>query len=104
VVITALTHVNVAALIARALSRVQVPLIVTEHSAFSASHPYAERQSTARFLPPLMRWLYPKADFIVGVSQGVIDDLKKVLRSMLPSLGKGESRGQHSEWSSPTMT
>jgi len=104
VVITALTHVNVAALIARALSRIRVPLIVTEHSAFSASHPYAERQSTARFLPPLMRWLYPKADFIVGVSQGVIDDLKKVLRSMLPSLGKGESRGQHSEWSSPTMT
>ncbi len=80
VVITALTHVNVAALIARALSRVRVPLIVTEHSAFSASHPYAERQSTARFLPPLMRWLYPKADFVVGVSQGVIDDLKRVLR------------------------
>jgi len=80
VLITALTHVNVAALVARALSRVQVPLIVTEHSTFSASHPYAERQSTARFLPPLMRWLYPKADFIVGVSQGVVEDLKKVLR------------------------
>ena len=27
-----------------------------------------------------MRPLYPKADFIVGVSQGVVDDLKKVLR------------------------
>ena len=27
-----------------------------------------------------MRWLYPKADFVVGVSQGVIDDLKRVLR------------------------
>jgi len=80
VLITALTHVNVAALVARALSRVQVPLIVTEHSAFSASHPYAERQSTARFLPPLMRWLYPQADFIVGVSQGVVEDLKRVLR------------------------
>jgi len=80
VLITALTHVNVAALVARALSRVQVPLIVTEHNTFSASHPYAERQSTARFLPPLMRWLYPKADFIVGVSQGVVEDLKKVLR------------------------
>ncbi|MEM2266052.1 MAG: glycosyltransferase [Candidatus Hadarchaeales archaeon] len=79
-----LTHINVAALLARMLARVQVPVIVTEHNTFSAAHPYAERKSTSRFLPLLMRLLYPKASFIVGVSQGVVDDLKKVLRFHSP--------------------
>ncbi|MEM3434403.1 MAG: glycosyltransferase [Candidatus Methanomethyliaceae archaeon] len=81
-----LTHINVAALLARMLARVQVPVIVTEHNTFSAAHPYAERKSTGRLLPLLMRLLYPKASFIVGVSQGVVDDLKKVLRFESPKL------------------
>lgn len=79
VLITALTHVNIVALLARTISGVRIPIIVTEHSNFSAAHPFAERKLMSKFFPPLMRWLYPKADFVVGVSQGVIDDLKKVL-------------------------
>ncbi len=79
IVIGVLSHLNVTILLARGISRAKIPVIVTEHGNFSAAHPYAERY-TAKLLPPLMRWLYPRASFIVGVSQGVVDDLKKVLR------------------------
>ncbi len=70
VLITASTHVNVAALLARAIARTRIPIIVTEHSNFSTAHPHAERKLTSKLLPPLMRLFYPRASFIVGVSQG----------------------------------
>ncbi len=79
VLITAPTHVNVAALLARAISGTRIPIIVTEHNHFSTAHPHAERKFMSRLLPPLMRLFYPRASFIVGVSQGVVEDLKKVL-------------------------
>lgn len=79
VLIGVLTHINVAALLACILTRVHTSVVVTEHSTFSAAYPYAERRLTSKLLPFLMRLLYPKASFIVGVSQGVIVNLKKVL-------------------------
>ena len=79
VIISNLSHLNVMLLFARILSRKQVKIIAVEHNNFSTVIRNTSKFSP-KFLPPLMRWLYPKADFIVGVSQGVVEDLKKVLR------------------------
>nr|BAL55462.1 glycosyl transferase family 1 [uncultured Acetothermia bacterium] len=79
VLITAGTHVSIAALIARLLSRSKIPVIVTEHTIFSLAFPFAERRFTSKLLPFLMRRLYPTATYIVGVSQGVVEDLRKIL-------------------------
>ena len=79
VIISNLSHLNVMLLFARILSRKQVKIIAVEHNNFSTVIRNTSKFSP-KFLPPLMRWLYPKADFIVGVSQGVVEDLKRVLR------------------------
>lgn len=78
VIFSNLSHLNVMLLLARGLANVRTRVVAVEHNTFSIT-----LQNTSKllpkFLPPLMRWLYPKADFVVGVSQGAIDDLKKVL-------------------------
>ncbi|MEO0278167.1 MAG: glycosyltransferase [candidate division WOR-3 bacterium] len=75
-----LSHINVTAFLARMLAGIRIPIVVTEHNTFSVAHPYAERKTTSKLLPFLMRLFYPQASCIVGVSRGVVDDLKKVLR------------------------
>ena len=70
--LSSLKHVNVVALIARQLSRVPVRLVVGEHNTLSQS---CKTGLKDRLLPHLMRLLYPKADLVVAVSQGVADDL-----------------------------
>jgi glycosyltransferase involved in cell wall biosynthesis len=78
VVISNLSHLNVLLLFARMLSRVPTGVIAVEHNTLSIVLENTPKLSP-RLLPSLMRLLYPKASFIVGVSQGVVDDLKKVL-------------------------
>ena len=70
--LSSLKHVNVVAVIARQFSRVPVRLVVGEHNTLSQS---SKNGLKDRFLPHLMRLLYPRADLVVAVSQGVADDL-----------------------------
>ena len=77
VVLSALDYVNVTTLAAVALSRVDVPVVVSERNTLSA----ALTQSTglrSRWLPQLIRWAYPRADAVIAVSEGVADDLQQV--------------------------
>jgi glycosyltransferase involved in cell wall biosynthesis len=71
-----MNHANVAAVLARDLARSSTKLAVVEHSTLSASKSKFFR---GRFLPLVMRGLYPRADAIVGVSQGVSTDLERQL-------------------------
>jgi glycosyltransferase involved in cell wall biosynthesis len=71
--ISQMCHANVIALVARDLARTNTPLIAVEQANLSNSKSHLMR---ANFVPPLMKWLYPRAEAIVGVSQGVIDDLE----------------------------
>jgi len=73
VIISNLSHLNVILLLARTFSGRQIKIIAVEHNNFSTVIRNTSKLSP-KLLPPLMRWLYPKADFIVGVSQGVVDD------------------------------
>jgi glycosyltransferase involved in cell wall biosynthesis len=80
-VLSAMTHANLAAIVAVAISAIHTRLVVTEHQHLSTylAGPTARR---ARLFPLLIRLLYPRAARVVAVSQGVADDLAE--RAMLP--------------------
>jgi len=69
-------HANVIATIARKVAGTNTRLILVEHNTLSA----AKTTSVAdRVVKRLMRWVYPLADVIIGVSQGVSLDLEHQL-------------------------
>ncbi len=76
VIISHLGHANVIALIAKKLAGIDTKIIVVEHNTFSVAKSSLFR---GHFIPPLMKWLYPQADTIVGVSQAVARDLERGL-------------------------
>jgi glycosyltransferase involved in cell wall biosynthesis len=73
-VFSALDYVNVVTVAARALSRVDVPLVVSERNTLSAAVAHTSSRRT-KLMPTLIRWTYPRAEAVVAVSQGVADDL-----------------------------
>lgn len=78
-VLSALPHVNVAAILAVGLARTGTRVVITEHS--YPEHARREQSlSLARFGFSLMPWLYRRADEIVAVSRGVADNLADVAR------------------------
>jgi glycosyltransferase involved in cell wall biosynthesis len=67
-----MNHANIAAIAAKELARSKTKLVVVEHETLSASKSELRR---SKLLRPMMKLLYPRADTIVGVSQGVAADL-----------------------------
>lgn len=76
--LSALSHANVIAVLARMLARVNVRLVVSERSNLSMSS-RQPRNWRGRAVLPLMRWVYRKTDGVVTVSKGVADDLAKTI-------------------------
>ena len=83
--ISAMSHVNIAAIAAVKLARVPTVLTVSERNNFSVMLAGATRWRS-RALPLLLRYLYPLADSVTAVSQGVADDLCVVLRRPVESI------------------
>lgn len=77
--ISAQSYANIISILAKFISRCQTKLVVTERLVMSSATAAAKNRRE-RLLPTLMRWLYPKADAIVGNSQAVAVDLVKFLR------------------------
>ena len=76
VLLSALNYTNIAALLARGLS-VQPPrLVISVHNHLSTVAAHAPHE---RRVLQLARWFYPEADRIVAVSDGVADDLARVI-------------------------
>ncbi|MUG92018.1 glycosyltransferase [Scytonema sp. UIC 10036] len=71
-----MSHANVVAVSAKKLARTKTKLVLVEHNTLSVEKSKLFR---ARFVPPFMKWLYPNADAIVGVSKGVAEDLQAQL-------------------------
>jgi glycosyltransferase involved in cell wall biosynthesis len=67
-----MSHANIAAMLAIKIARVKTQIVLVEHNTLSVSRSKLVR---SKFLPNLMKWLYPHADNIVGVSEGVAQDL-----------------------------
>jgi glycosyltransferase involved in cell wall biosynthesis len=74
VLLSSMSHANVVALWARALSRVSVPVVVTVHNTLSITSRNA-KAAHGRLWPYLIRAFYPRADAIVAVSRAAADDL-----------------------------
>ena len=69
-----LDHTNVLALCARRLARYQGRVIVVEQNTLSAAATNGTSRRD-RMMPAIARHVFPWADFVVGVSEGVVDDL-----------------------------
>ena len=74
VVVSALSHMNLAAIAACRMLRPRMPVVVTQHNHLSTFTAHAQVRRD-RVMPTLIRCSYPWADRIVAVSQGVADDL-----------------------------
>jgi glycosyltransferase involved in cell wall biosynthesis len=76
VLMTALVHVNIAALLARLTAPGTTRVVLTEHNQISMNIPPSP-SFTLRFAYRLVPLLYPRASRIIAVSDGVADDLSR---------------------------
>jgi glycosyltransferase involved in cell wall biosynthesis len=81
VLISQQAFLNLAAILGRMLVRSKTKLIISEHSTISYKV-YTEHKGDVkfRFLPFLIRLLYPRADGLVTTSPGVLQDLMQTIR------------------------
>lgn len=79
VLLSATHFINEIAILAKHLSRTSTRVVVTEHTTISVEAKRVE-QISSRLIPLISRILYPWADGIVAVSQGVANDLVKVTK------------------------
>ena len=77
-------YVNICLLAASLISGRKTPIIVTEHNHLSTKKPsegkFIRKKLFHLFSRTLIRFLYPYADHIVGVSKGVANDLQKTAK------------------------
>ena len=77
--ISALEDPNTLAIIAKILARVPTRIVVTVHNHLTR-YSTQSKELKRKLTPWFVRWLFPFADEIVAVSQGVADDAAKVSR------------------------
>lgn len=78
VLLSAMGHVNVVALLARWLANAPTRIVVSERSNFSVSSSYSNG-FRSRITRILIKWLYPYSDGVIAVSLNVADDLAKCI-------------------------
>ncbi|MFP6604473.1 MAG: glycosyltransferase [Pirellulaceae bacterium] len=77
ILLSHLSHANLAAVLARKRSRTSTRLVLVEHLTMSA---YRGERFRDRFIRPLARLLYRSAEAVVAVSEGAARDLEQQLR------------------------
>jgi len=81
-ILSVMNHANVIALAARKCAGTQTRLVVSEHAHLSAALQRTIVALGARrgpIMPWVMRYTYPWADHVVAVSEGVADDLARMI-------------------------
>lgn len=80
ILLSALTHANIVALLVKALSkRTKTKFVISERNFFSQSLHHSKSKKD-KFFALLVPVLYPLADKIIGVCKNVADDIKKAAR------------------------
>jgi glycosyltransferase involved in cell wall biosynthesis len=79
VLISGTASLNVITTLAKRLAQAPTALVLTEHVTTDQRR-ITDRRFARRFLPELMRRTYRDADAIVGVSNGVANDLRELLQ------------------------
>ncbi len=77
VLITALEDTNLVAIFSHLLARVSTRMVVTVHNNLTQESKQS-KSLKRRFVPSLIKWIYPFADLVIAVSHGVAEDLKKL--------------------------
>jgi glycosyltransferase involved in cell wall biosynthesis len=77
VLLSALTLANCVAIGARLLARSPARVLVSERNHLTTATRSTKRL-TLRLLPLMARFLYPLADVVVGISKGVVEDLRHI--------------------------
>lgn len=77
--LSAMTHTNITALLAKRLARVETHVVVSEHNTMSITS-HKSKTLRSRLLPLMAKRLYYWADAVVAVSRGVADDLANFLK------------------------
>ena len=77
-VLSATHFANEVACVAKVLARSKTRLVLTEHTNLSADIVDSMGKVRPRLLPITTRWLYPLADKVIAVSDGVADDMCRV--------------------------
>jgi glycosyltransferase involved in cell wall biosynthesis len=84
VLISALEDPNTLSIIAKILARVSTRVIITVHNPLSLNQ--QSNQLKRKLTPFFVRWLFPFADSIVSVSQGVADGIARISRLPLEDI------------------
>ncbi|HLO14773.1 MAG TPA: glycosyltransferase [Anaerolineales bacterium] len=71
-------HTNIIALGAKRLARVPTRVVVSERNTLSQNVKHYSRDVRLRLVPHLVKWVYPWADAVVAVSNGVAADLARI--------------------------
>jgi glycosyltransferase involved in cell wall biosynthesis len=74
--VSSLTHVNVAAILANIAARPRARLVVVEHNQHSRNRQL--KRGLVSLSYRMVPYLYPKADVVAAVSEGVRDDLAAI--------------------------
>lgn len=74
-VLSALEHANIVAVCAVLLANINTKTVVSIHNNLTQFAKVAHTRPITRWMPPLMRWSFKRADKVVAVSQGVADDV-----------------------------
>lgn len=77
ILITALEDTNLIAILARSVANVSTRVIVTVHNNLSQEAKYL-KSLKRRIVPYLIKWIYPLANVVIAVSQGVAKDLESL--------------------------
>ena len=83
VLISHLSHANLAAILALRPLKIPTQLLLVEHLTMSA---YQGTSVKDHLIQPLARWLFKSADAVAAVSEGAARDLEKQLRMPLESV------------------
>jgi glycosyltransferase involved in cell wall biosynthesis len=75
--ISSMTHMNIAAILANLFARPRTRLVVVEHNQFTRAFPL--KRGMVGLAYRLVRLLYPRADLVAAVSEGVRDDLARAI-------------------------
>lgn len=81
-IISSQTHINAAAILAVWISRVKTRLMVTEQEDLLVAVK-KHQNFKEKFRPLIVRWLYPFADCVVGISRGVANDIAIITQGKL---------------------
>jgi len=84
--VSAFPHFNAICLLAKKISKVNTKIVITEHTPFSllpaTARNFCNKLISIFLLPLLMKIVYPWADAVVCVSEGVKNDLLNVVKSL----------------------